>query len=186
MTRVCYNRPDRKRPRVYTEKDVGRILAYARNDGASDVLLIAYIMQSFGLRKVQCVIFKVLDVLNTAFFLGALIGMLKGVIYIIKGLRMLTTGRRGIATAVLDMVVPKKYLKQLGAFYLWTGSVEAVFSATIIFLTAIANNVALYLLMKGVCDAEVAPLRVPVQNIDVGDLGDRMDEIRAVIEAIEG
>jgi hypothetical protein len=185
MVKVCYNKPNRKRPRVYTEKDVGRIVAYARNDGASDTLLIAYIMQSFGLRKLQCVIFKILDVLNTAFFLAALIGLLKGIIYIIKGLRIVATGKRGIATAVLDIIVPKRYLTQLGIFYLWTGSVEAVLSATILFITAISNNVALYLLMKGICEAEVAPLSVVVQNVDVGDIGDRLDEIRAVIESID-
>lgn len=182
MPKVCYYRPVRKKPRVYTERDVGRIVAYARNDGASDTLLIAYIMQSFGLRTAQCVLFKVLDILNTAFFLAALIGMLKGIIYIVKGLRMLSTGKKGIVTAVLDVVVPKKYINQLAVFYLWTGSIEAVLSASIIFLTAIANNVALYLLMKGVCDAEVAPLRVDVQNLDIGDLSDRMDEIRQVLE----
>ena len=174
--------PTRSKPRVYTEKDVGRIVAYARNDGADDVLLIAYIMQSFGLRKLQCLLFKILDILNTAIFLGALIGMLKGIIYIVKGLRMLSTGKRGIVTAVLDAVVPKKYINQLATFYLWTGSIEAVFSASIIFLTAIANNVALYLLMKGVCDAEVAPLRVEVPNLDTGDLSDRIAEIQSIFE----
>ena len=41
---------------------------------------------------------------------------------------------------------------------------------------------ALYLLMKGVCDAEVAPLRVEVPNLDTGDLSDRIAEIQSIFE----
>jgi hypothetical protein len=182
MPKVCINRPNRSKKRVYTERDVGRIIAYARNDGASDTLLFAYIAQSFGIRKAQCLLFRFLDVLNTTIFIGALIGMLSGIVYIIKGLRILASGKRGIVTTFLQAVVPKKYLLGLGAFFVWAGSVEAILSATIVFLTAISNNYALYLLMKGVCNAEVAPLNVPAHPVDIGDFPDRMAEINDILK----
>lgn len=177
--------PKRKRPRVYTERDVGRIVAYARNDGAHDALLIAYILQSFGLRSLQCLLFKVLDILNTAVFLGAIISVLNGVIAITKGLKILATGKRSRVTlSVLELIIPKKYLRSLAAFFLWIGSVQLAAGTLIIFFTAIANNVALYLLMQGICQAEVMELKVNVQTLDTHGLMDDIEDGITVLESI--
>lgn len=186
MTNNCRPMPPkRKRPRVYTERDVGRIVAYARNDGAHDALLIAYILQSFGLRSLQCLLFKVLDILNTAVFLGAIISVLNGVIAITKGLKILGTGKRSRVTlSVLELLIPKKYLGSLAAFFLWIGSVQLAAGTLIIFFTAIANNVALYLLMQGICQAEVMELSVNVQTLDTHGLMDDIEDGITVLETI--
>jgi hypothetical protein len=181
----CYNKPNRKKPRVYTARDVGRIVAYARNDGASDTLLIAYILQSFGVRKLQCIIYKILDILNIGVFLGAMIILLKGIVYLIKGLRLLGTGKRGIALDLITILTPKKYLGELGLFFLWTGAVESVIGIAIIFLTSMGNNLALYSLAQGVCEAEVVELNVQVSQIDLGDLGSKLDEVRELLSSLE-
>lgn len=175
--KVCFIRPARKQPRVYSERDVGRIVAYARNDGANDTLLIAYILQSFGLRTLQCTLFKILDVLNTGFFLGAIITTLNGIITLLKGLKLLRTAKRATIPGLLELFVPKKWLGGLGVFYLYIGALSAIAGAGVVFFTALANNVALYLLMQGVCDAEPALLKVPVKRIDIGDFTARLDEV---------
>lgn len=177
---MCFTRPRRKRARVYTEKDVGRIVAYSRNDGANDVLLIAYILQSFGLRTLQCTLFKILDVLNTGFFLGAIITTLNGIIVLLKGLKLIRTGRRATIPGLLELLVPKKYLGSLGVFFIYTGAISAIAGAGVVFFTALSNNIALYLLMQGVCDAEPALLKVPVNRIDIGDLPSKLDDVATI------
>lgn len=166
---------------------MGRIVAYARNDGAHDALLIAYILQSFGLRSLQCLLFKVLDILNTAVFLGAIVAVLNGVIAITKGIKILGTGKRSrITLSILEAIVPTKYLASLAALFLWVGSIQIAAGTLIVFFTAIANNVALYLLMQGICEAEVAPLSVDVQVLDTHglyeDISDGITVLRQVID----
>jgi hypothetical protein len=183
--KVCFYRPARKEKRVYTPRDVGRIVAYSRNDGADDILLIAYILQSFGLRSIQCLLFKILDILNTAVFLTAIIAVLKGMLSVSKGLKILALGKKSRLTLnIIEQFLPKRFNKSLAAFLLWTGSVELAAGTLIIFLTAIANNVALYLLMKGVCEAEVAPLKIEVSSLDISTLGGDIDDAVTVLRVI--
>lgn len=182
---VCFIRPSRKAKRVYSERDVGRIVAYARNDGAHDALLIAYILQSFGLRKMQCLIFKVLDILNTAIFLSAILLLLKGFAGMVKLIKILTFGKKSRVTlSLIEQVWPSKYIKSLAAFIAWTSAAELAVGTVTIFITAISNNVALYLLMKDVCGAEVAPLRVEVQTLDTAGLYDDISDGIKVLESI--
>lgn len=175
----------RKRPRIYSEKDVGRIVAYARNDGADDIKLIAYILQSFGLRNIQCLGFKILDILNTAVFLTAILAVLKGILSVSKGLKILALGKKSRLTLnIIEQLLPARFNRSLAAFLLWTGSVELAAGTLIIFFTSIANNVALYLLMKGACEAEVDPLKVEVESLDVKTLFEDINDAVTVLETI--
>jgi len=177
--------PKRKKARVYSEKDVGRILAYARNDGADDIKLVAYILQSFGLRNIQCLGFKILDILNTAVFLTAILAVLKGILSISKGLKLLALGKKSRLTiSIIEHLLPARYNKSLAAFLLWTGSVELAAGTLIIFFTSIANNAALYLLMKGVCEESVDPLSVDVEGLDVSTLFEDISDAVTVLETI--
>lgn len=185
--KVCFTRPQRKQPRVYSERDVGRIVAYARNDGASDTLLIAYILQSFGLRSIQCLLFRILDILNTAIFLSAILLVLKGITSMMKGMKILALGKKSRLTlSIIEQFLPARFNKSLAAFLLWTGSVELAAGTLTIFFSAIANNVALFLLMKGVCDAQVMPLSVDIESVDTGsiteDIEDSLVVLRGIIE----
>ena len=175
----------RKTPRVYSERDVGRIVAYARNDGADDIKLIAYILQSFGLRSIQCLGFKILDILNTAVFLTAILAVLKGILSVSKGLKILALGKKSRLTLnIIEQLLPARFNKSLAAFLLWTGSVELAAGTLIIFFTSIANNVALYLLMKGACEAEIMPLKVEVESLDVKTLFEDINDAVTVLETI--
>lgn len=173
----------RSKPRVYTERDVGRIVAYARNDGADDILLIAYILQSFGLRQIQCFAFKILDILNTGVFLGAIVAVLKGALDIVKGIKILSLGKKSkITLNLIELLLPKKYNQPLAAFLIYVGSIEVALGSITIFITAIANNIQLYQLMQGVCEEEIAPLKVTIKPIDTSSL---LDDIKAAVTAMQ-
>jgi len=176
MPSVCINRPNRKKPRVYSERDVGRIVAYARQDGANDAVLIAQILAGFGQKEIGCAVFRVLDILNTAFFLGAIVGILKGILTLVKGIKIIAVGKKSkIATTILEFIIPDKFKEELALLLLFAGSVEVLFSSLIIFITAIANNVAIYLLAKGVCETYVADFNIPVEKLDLGDAKDILE-----------
>lgn len=180
---VTMYRPARKRARVYSARDVGRIVAYARNDGANDTLLIAYILQSFGLKKIECLLFKILDILNTAVFLSAILLLLKGISGLIKLSKLLVSGRRSRLTLnLIEQFWPTRFTKSLAAYIAWVSSAELAIGTLMIFITAIANNVALYLLAKGVCEAEVQDLNVVVKPLQVHTL---FDDINAAVKVLE-
>lgn len=181
--KVCIYRPARKKARVYSERDVGRIVAYARNDGANDTLLIAYIIQSFGLKKIECLIFKILDILNTAVFLSAILLLLKGISGLIKFSKLLVSGKRSRLTLnLIEQIWPSRFTKSLAGYILWVSSAELAIGTLMIFITAIANNVAIYLLAKGVCEAEVQELSVVVKPLEVHTL---FDDINAAVKVLE-
>lgn len=182
MPKHCYIRPNRSHTRHFNEKAAGRVVAYARRDGANDALLWAYILQAFGLRRIGCVIFRVLDVMNTTFFLAALVGLFKGLATLAKGLKLIVGGTKSkIITTVLEVVVPKKWTRELGVWFAWLGAVEAICSAVIIFLTAIGNNFAVYLLASRICTAETDAYTVDVETLDIGDLADVLDNLAVAL-----
>jgi hypothetical protein len=157
-------------------------LTYARRDGAPDALIIAYILEGFGVKVLSCFVFKVLDVLNSAFFLGAIVTLLKGLLSLIKGLKLLVTGTKSvIPISILEVLVPKRYVLPLGAFLVWVGSLEIVISGFIIFLTGIANNTALYLIAKGVCESDTAVYTTFKPPLSVGALAGSLDALREVL-----
>jgi len=61
MTMVCYNRPNRKNPRVFTAKDVKRISKYALDDGANAFEILAGVGFALGLGYLFCVAARTID-----------------------------------------------------------------------------------------------------------------------------
>jgi len=182
MPRKCYIKPNRKEIRHFDERAAGRVIAYARRDGADDALLIAYILQAFGIRVIGCLIYRILDILNTTFFLSALITLLNGIVLIAKGLKLVGTLKRATIPGFLEIIVPKKYLGSLGQLYLWTGIITAGASALTVFLTAISNSFAVYLLMRRVCEAETTAYKIESDPLDIGELPEAFDEIERLLE----
>jgi len=176
MVMKCYDKPNRSMPRVFTARDVGRITAYARKDGADDAELIANIMEAFGQKELSCALYRILDVLNTAFFLGAIIGILKGVLTLVKAVKIIAVGKKSkIATSILELLITARFKDQLAALLIWLGSAEVAFSALIIFITGIANNVAIYLLAKGICETITTPFNVENEPLNTGDVKDVLE-----------
>jgi hypothetical protein len=145
-------------------------LTYARRDGADDAELIAQILAAFGRKDLACLLYRILDVLNTGVFLGAIIGVLNGLITLVKGIKLLRTLKKATIPGLLELIVPSKYLGSLGAFYVWTGAFTAGASALIVFLSAIQNSVAVYLLAKSACETTVEPFDIENEPLHLGDL----------------
>jgi hypothetical protein len=61
MPKVCYNKPNRKKIRVFTAKDVRRIAKYAQEDGAHPLEILAGVAVFLGLGWVFCVMARVID-----------------------------------------------------------------------------------------------------------------------------
>lgn len=182
MTCAC-PKPNRSYIRHFKARDVGRIITYARRDGAEDAELLANILAAFGRKDLACLIYRVIDVLNTSAFLGALIAMLSGLITVLKGLKLVRTLKRGTIPGLLELIVPAKYLGSLGAFYIWVGGVTASMSALVVFLTAIQNNVALYLLARSTCETKVEPFELEQDPIELGSLPAALYEALVILES---
>jgi hypothetical protein len=148
------------------------VVAYARFSKDSDPLIFAYVMQAFGVRGLSCAILKFLDLLNNAIFLTALLGLMKAILTIIKGLKFVLKIQpsRFLTVAVIEHLIPKKWYVSYGSFLLWTGSIEAIISAGLIFVSAIANNVTLYALVKASCETEIEPFPVEPAPMELGNL----------------
>lgn len=163
--------PHRKTKRVFTARDAGRVVAYARNDGANDAELLAHIAQAFGRREILCLIFQILDILNTAAFITAIVGLLSGAVTIAKALKAIQLGKFSrITLNVVTLFIPKRFVVKVAVLLIWIGGIEVAASAAIIFLTSLSNNLSLFLLMKGSCELEIRPLPVEVDDLDIGDL----------------
>jgi len=174
MTIRCYRRPNRTKPRHFSERDAGRIVAMVRANGGNDELLLAYILEGYGLRAVSCALFRVLDILNTGVFLSAILAILSGMLSIVKGVKFILTKKRSVFS-VVSHIIPKSWITSLGKFLLIAGSIELFLGAVIAFVSAIANNIELYLLMKGVCNAELKALPVDVRKPDIGGVDSDLD-----------
>jgi len=61
MPTVCYNKPNRKKIRVFTAKDVRRIAKYAVDDGANPLDILAGVAVFLGLGWVFCIMVRVID-----------------------------------------------------------------------------------------------------------------------------
>lgn len=185
MTRKCYNKPNRKQPRVFTARDAGRVVAYARNDGANDAELMANIAQAFGQREMLCLLFQILDILNTAAFLAGLLGILKGMQSLMKAIKILATGKVSRLTlSFIELVMPARFAVSLATFLLYIGSAEIIAGGLIVFVTGISNNLSLYLLMKHSCELEIKPLNVQVDDLDVGLLADTVEHVKNVVKEL--
>lgn len=133
--------------RKITARDAARLVAYARRDGANDVELIKMLFFAFGLGNAPETIAKTFLVLTTGIAIGAMIGILKGLRYLMKGFKLVMDSDLSmIPSSIMDFIVKyilrveQKDLPSYGAFLMWYGALEATFSGLILFLTAIADN----------------------------------------------
>lgn len=77
MPKVCYFKPDRKKIRVFTARDVARIAKYAKEDGAHPLEILAGVGVFIGLGWVFCVMARVVDnSLNILSWVGKVGGIL--------------------------------------------------------------------------------------------------------------
>jgi hypothetical protein len=64
MPKKCYIKPNRTRPRYFSENDVGRIARYAVGDGADRERVLAKVMSNLGYSFVPCKAVEALAAVN--------------------------------------------------------------------------------------------------------------------------
>jgi len=158
---VTYRRPCRRKARVYTARDAGRVAAYARRSGASEAELMKYVSVSLGVpRDFWCLLDAIITGASTGVLFGALIAILKGVLSVAKGIKILATGKKSkIVTSILELLIPKKYWEELGGILIWIGAVEIISGSLIALLTLITSDTALQGAIHAACEYELAPDR---------------------------
>lgn len=188
MPLKCYYKPERKRKRTYTARDVGRIVWYAREDGVEEGLLIAYILLGFGARQVMCTFWAILDLLNVQFFVGAILGILNGLLTLMTGLKYLTARYRSIPTTVgrfLLLLLPEKYRSSVALVLVYIGAIEILLSTAVAYLTAIINNVTMLNLVRQACTADTKRFNFEVDPIDLGDLPSQTVRVLQDLEVLK-
>lgn len=122
MTKVCYDRPNRTKRRVFTNKDVARIAKYAVDDGADPRDLAVGVLSALGMGFVLCASAKAV---NSAVGIAGLIVKIGGALAVGKivdflltvvtnGLfRKLPLTKRYLAVIVLALAVSEGILKSV-------------------------------------------------------------------------
>lgn len=181
--------------RKVTARAAATLVAYARRDGANDMELLKYLFYAFGLGNAPETIAKSILVLTTGFAIGAMIGILKGIKYFIKGGKLiLDSDLSMIPSSILDFIIKyilrieRKDLPTYGAFLMWYGAVEASISGMILFLTAVADNWVYAKFIQKVADYNLEnPLKLKFTPpaLDFGLFEDTEEEIEARSKAQE-
>lgn len=116
---VTYKRPNRTKPRVFTEKDVGRIARYCKEDGGSDLKILALVAVNLKLGWIFCVaansLSNVISILNVLAKVGSALAVSRLIDFI---LTVLTSGAfkrlakvKGLAAIVVVLIAVGDGLK---------------------------------------------------------------------------
>lgn len=157
-----------KKKRKITARDAARLVAYARRDGANDIELLKYLFYAFGLGNAPETLAKIFVIFTTGIAVGAMIGILKGLRYLMKGFKLVMDSDLSmIPSSIMDFIVKyilrieKADLPSYGVFLMWFGALETTLSALILFLTAIADNMVYGQFIQKVADYNLAnPLKL--------------------------
>jgi hypothetical protein len=112
MPKVVYNRPNRKNPRVFKPRDVGRIAFYCFEDGGNKDMIVAYVLVRLGLGRFFCDMVKTLQPLQALYVVVIKIGgalalqkLLNLIISILSDGKWLKVPRWNVAGLLLVVVL---------------------------------------------------------------------------------
>jgi low affinity Fe/Cu permease len=146
------------REKHFTEKSAARVVAYARRDGASDMELMRYIIEAFGLRNVSCLVSQSLLVLTNKMFVDSMMTALVGVLGMMKGFKIIAEGRISWVTVMpLDhffRIYFPRLSEYYGAFVLFVSTGITATSTMMVFIDTMADQAEYYLFLDEVCSAE--------------------------------
>lgn len=158
MVQVCRKKPNRTKPRHWRPRDVGRVLASARADGATDVELVAAVFEGFGARATLCLISRALDVLTGAASIGAMITILTGLLTIAKGIKAIATLSPPAIIRILLLplrrILPSSIVASIGEILVVIGSMEVLLGALVGAVSALANSANLLSQLQLACEVK--------------------------------
>jgi len=161
MSKDRCGRERKRAARPYTARDVGRVLLYAREDGAKDEDIIGYILDAYGQPSIACAAFKVTNYLQDVAQLMAVVSMLRGIATVAGGIKKLTT-RAGWTKvfAFTERFIPERYAPTYGALMVYVGGMEVLAAAAVEFSILVGNARSVNVMLGKICAADRKALGV--------------------------
>lgn len=165
---------NRRKTRHFTAKDVGRVTAYARRDGADDAILAKYIISAMGMGEVPCIISEVMLLASSAVLWFVVFKLVRGLMFIAQGLLTLTTAFQEIswtgtffyelvATIEVEFGIEITIISK-AQWLIWVGSIQATLSAMILFFDSYQDTIVYFRMLDKVCQTKIERKPFPIET----------------------
>jgi len=153
-----------RKKRHFTALAAGRVVAYARRDGADDALLAKYLIYSFGVGNIPCLISQAVNIAANAILLGVVFKFLRGLSFIYRGLMLIRESAAveyvGLLFSDLYALLQAEYgwafiALTKGEWLVWVGSIQSGLAALIIFLDSFADQIVYFRFGDKVCSTKI-------------------------------
>jgi hypothetical protein len=165
----------RRKTRHFTAKDVGRVTAYARRDGADDAVLAKYIISAMGMGEVPCIISEVMLLASSAVLWFVVFKLVRGLIYIVEGLNTLTAAFQEIswtgtffyeliATIEVEFGIEITIMSK-AQWLIWIGSIQATLASMILFFDSYQDTIVYFRMLDKVCQTKIERKPFPIPTL---------------------
>lgn len=155
-------KPKRRRKRHFTAKDVGRIVAYARRDGADDAVLARYIIYAMGMGEVPCLVGKFMLLAASAIFLSAIAKLARAFVYIYRGIKVLNDVGQWTSTFFFELIATIEIELDIefatvtkGQWLVWLGTLQAGMASLILLFDSFAENIVYLRFADKICSTKI-------------------------------
>lgn len=167
--------------RHFTALDAARCVAYARKDGADDALLAKYLIYAMGAGAVPCLLAQWFNLAKDAILLGVILRFIKGINYLVSGLRLLFIEARAVAVGEFFSDIAYFMESTFGIdiaiviteaeFLIAIGGIQAGLSASVLFFDNLAKNIIYFRFGEKVCEKkiEAEPFRITPKQLFSND-----------------
>lgn len=158
-------RPKGRKIRHFSALDAARCVAYARRDGADDVLLVKYLIYAFGWGNIPCIITQSVLLLSDVIMTVVLTRLIGGFYYIIKGVIKVIKNmdnQEFMGDFFINIMgwLSNSFAEKLKSipyseWLIWFGSIQVTISALILFLNDLQGNMIYFRFMNAVCKTKI-------------------------------
>jgi hypothetical protein len=161
-----------KQTRHWDALSAARAVAYARRDGANDALLARYLIYSFGLGNIPCIIAQTVLFASEVIMLSVAFRLARGLSYVYRGIMLVVEGNEAnymgelfhelLAVLQLEFDVEIPLWMTKGQWLLWIGSLQAGLSAVILFFDSFRDTIIYFRFLDLVCRQKIEdkPFRI--------------------------
>ncbi len=154
-----------KQTRHWDALSAARAVAYARRDGADDKLLCRYLIYSFGLGNIPCIIAQTVLFASQMILLGVVFKLARGLMYLIKGIRLVLASTEesymgelfhellAVLQLEFDIEIPLWMTK--GEWLIWIGSIQAGLASAILFFDSFKDTIVYFRFLDLVCRQKI-------------------------------
>jgi len=149
----------------FTAKSITRLMIHARLDGVTDSELLHAWAQATNNKSLLCSIASIWQVMGMTVIIGAIIGIIRGLLTLIKGLKIVLSGKKSrIASSFIELVVPAKYWEELGGYLMFIGSAQVVLNSFLWLMNTVINDMAMRQLVNAACKNDLYIMPINMKN----------------------